>query len=269
MKHLPILSKSFSTQEVGNSDMFQWMDSNYVPVYTIGFPEYLSNYFTSTDKIDLNSYYNNFIGNRLLNYYAQDLPNKISKKLLKNFILNKRISFTNLLKEETDAWLNTPVNFNNKVIDKWRKLFVWGFKEDFFKRNYFSKNRDIITNYGFYGTILNNKYIPKIVLMVKKSDINTVKKCFILNQPFPDGLFELWISPDLSKDDMKYYGALKNYISENKWKVVKYDMKGILAGIETPKFRSIKHKNQWEEESWKEFCNSELALLVEEEELAF
>lgn len=257
MKHLPQLTNYFTTTEQSSNEIFQWIDSNYVPVYTIGFPEYFSSWFNSVDKIDLNSYYYTFIGNRLLNYFAQSGNSKISKKFLRRFLIDNKVNFSNLLKEEVDAWLNTPINFNTKFVNQWKRLTTWSFKENFFQKNYFQKHRDIIINYGFYGSIVNNNYIPKIVLMVKKSDINIVKKCFVLNQPFPEGLFELWISPNMDKNDMKYYRALKETIDENKWKVVKYDMKGILAGIETPKFRSIKHKNQWEEDNWKEFCESE------------
>ena len=97
--------------------------------------------------------------------------------------------------------------------------------------------------------------------MTKKENINIIKKCFILNQEFPKDIVELWVSPNLNTYSKNLLRGLKPNIIDNDWKVFKYDMQGVLAGIELPSFRSVKQKNEFEDNSWMEFCNKELGVL--------
>lgn len=262
MKHLPQLNSHFVENSPDVEDKFDWIDSNYVPAYSIILPQFCH----ALDNLDIAKYCRSseFIVNRVIYYFNMTNPRSLTQVAFKNYIRDKKGIISKFLKDEIDSWLDTPINLNAESANYYRRLSSWEFRDSFFQHNRFCRFREHITNYGFYANLVNGNYIPKIVLMLKKSDVNLAKKCFILNQSFPDGMFELWVNPTLTAENKRHLRALSTTIGENNWKVVKYDMKGILAQIDRPIFKSIKHKKQWENTTWEDFCTYQLLPKVAE-----
>ena len=277
MKHESVLSNAFKEVTQSNLSKLNYETSNYIPVYSIGFPSGCnSNHITGLFNFNYYSrklsgvFNNNYLNNILLLFYynkkngiTTDFTEQDFKDILRTNILEVKL----LLHSEIDCWIDNPLMINQNISSVYGRITRQNIETTFFKYNYFSSrwNSNMVYNYGFIGKYINNILTPKIVLMTKKEHINTIKKCFILNQNFPKDIFELWVSPELDSYILNLYKGLSGLISENGWKVFKYDMQGILAGIELPSFRSVKQKNDFEDSSWIEFCNKELGVKVLEE----
>lgn len=266
MKHQPVLSNLFKEVTSVNLSKLDYETSNYIPVYSIGFPQFFSSLDYYLRKLPDNYKNFNYLNNRLLNYYYNKKGRRnidFNEQEFKDIIKANILEVKKLLHSEIDAWLDTPLMVNQTVSSTHEVANRQNIHYIFFKYNYFANrhwSRNMLYNYGFIGKYVNDIITPKIVLMTKPEHINTIKKCFILNQDFPKDIFELWISPNLDPYLNNLLKGLNGLIEENGWKVFKYDMQGILAGIELPSFRSVKQKNEFEDNSWMEFCNKELGV---------
>ena len=90
MKHQPLLSNSFKEVTSNNLSKLDYKTSNYIPVYSIGFPQFFSSLDYYLRNLP-NNYKNfNYLNNRLLNFYY-------NKKGRRNIDFNEQ-EFKNIIR---------------------------------------------------------------------------------------------------------------------------------------------------------------------------